>query len=157
MSTVLPARQRRISQRAGSAVAVIAPLAVEIWLLVRYAAEDASWHWYIHFFAGASLALVLMTQWSWRHRRPVRLPLAWIALAHMYSATPDLVIPENIPHQKWQNAFAGHVASHYLPRRGLTWLVVFALSLGGYLAALERRTVLRPGARQPVNSQNGSQ
>ncbi len=42
MSTVLPARERRISQRAGSAVAVVAPLAVEIWLLVRYAAEDAS-------------------------------------------------------------------------------------------------------------------
>jgi len=125
--------------------------------LARYAAEDASWHWYIHFLTGASLALVLMTQWSWRHRGPVRLPLAWIVLAHFYSAAPDLVIPENIPHQKWQNAFAGHVASHYLPGRGLMCLVVFAVALGGYLAALERRTVLRPGARQPVNSQGGSQ
>jgi len=135
-----------------AAVAVVSPLAVELWLLARYAAEDASWHWYIHLFAGASLALVLRTQWSWYHRRPVRLPLAWIVLAHFYSAAPDLVTPENIPHQKWQNVFAGQATSHYLPWRGLMWLVVFAVALGDYLAALERRTVLQPGARQPVNS-----
>jgi len=36
-------------------------------------------------------------------------------------------------------------------------LVVFAVALGDYQAALERRTALRPGAQQPVNSQGGSQ
>lgn len=127
---------RRVAVAAG----VVLPVAVEVWFLGKYAAEAASWHWYIHFFAGATLALMLMACWSWRHRRPVPFPLAWVLLAHFYAAAPDLVIPENVPHKPWQNVFAGHLASHYLPGRGLSWLVVFAVALGAYLLALDRRT-----------------
>ena len=132
--------ERRLRHRAGVAAGVVLPVAAEVWFLGRYAAEAASWHWYIHFFAGATLALVVMTWWSWRHRRAVPFPLGWVLLAHFFAAAPDLVIPESIPHKPWQEVFVGHLASHYLPGRGLSWLVLFAAALAGYLVTLARRT-----------------
>lgn len=119
-------------------LAVVMPLLVEALFLQRYAAEAASWHWYIHLTAGATLALPLMVLWSRRHHRAVPYPLVWVLLAHLFAAIPDLLIPENIPHQTWQNVFAGHVASHYLPGGGATWLVVVSLALAGYLVTLDR-------------------
>jgi hypothetical protein len=121
-----------------SGLAIAVPLLIEALFLQRYAAEAASWHWYVHLFAGATLALVLMTAWSRRHGRAVRFPLVWVVLAHLYAAIPDLLIPENVPHQRWQNVFAGHVAAHYLPGGGATWLTIAALALAGYLLALDR-------------------
>lgn len=134
----------RPARSAGRAIAVVAgvavPVAIESWFLGKYAAEAASWHWYVHFFAGGTLALILMAWWSWRHRRLVRFPLVWVMLAHFYAAAPDLVIPENVPHKPWQDVFVGHLASHYLPGRGLSWLAIFAVALAGYLVVLDRRT-----------------
>jgi hypothetical protein len=34
--------------------------------------------------------------------------------------------------------FLGHLSSHYVPGRNLTWYVVFVLSLATYLVALDR-------------------
>ena len=135
---------RSVGHVVAVAVGIAVPIAVEVWFLGKYAAEAASWHWYVHFFAGATLALALMTWWSWRHRRAVPFPLVWLVLAHFYAAAPDLVIPENIPHKPWQEVFVGHLASHYLPGRGLSWLVIFAVALAGYLLALDRRTASPP-------------
>ena len=135
---------RRVQHGAGVAAGIVVPVAAEVWFLGKYAAEAASWHWYIHFFAGASVALVVMTWWSWRHRRAVPFPLGWVLLAHFFAAAPDLVIPENIPHKPWQEVFVGHLASHYLPGRGLSWLVLFAAALAGYLVTLARRTTPPP-------------
>jgi len=124
--------------RLAATLAVAVPLLLEALFLQRYAAEAASWHWYIHLAAGATLALPLMVLWSRRHHRPVPYPLVWVLLAHLFAAIPDLLIPENVPHQSWQDVFAGHVASHYLPGGGATWLVVVALALVGYLRTLDR-------------------
>lgn len=121
-----------------STLAIALPLAIEGLFLQRYAAESASWHWYVHLCVGATLALALMTWWTLRHRQPVRLPLLWILSAHLYAAVPDLLIPENIPHRHWQDIFAGHVASHFLPGGGATWLAIASLALGGYLFTLDR-------------------
>ena len=130
---------RSVGHLAAVGVGIAAPIVLEVWFLGKYAAQAASWHWYVHFVAGATLALVLMTRWSWHHRRAVPFPLVWLVLAHFYAAAPDLVIPENVPHKPWQEVFVGHLASHYLPGRGLSWLVVFAVALAGYLLALNRR------------------
>lgn len=135
---------RRLRHGAGVAAGIVLPIVAEVWFLGKYAAEAASWHWYIHFFAGATVALVAMTWWSWRRRRTVPFPLAWVLLAHFFAAAPDLVIPENIPHQPWQEVFVGHLASHYMPGRELSWLVVFAAALAGYLLTLARRTTPPP-------------
>jgi len=34
--------------------------------------------------------------------------------------------------------FLGHLASHFVPGRNLTWYVVFLASLAAYLAVLDR-------------------
>ena len=121
-----------------SGLAIAVPLLVEALFLQRYAAEAASWHWYIHLFAGATLALTLMTWWTRRHGRAVRYPLMWILLAHLYAAVPDLLIPENVPHRHWQDVFAGHVASHFLPGGGASWLAIAAVALAAYLLTIDR-------------------
>ncbi len=150
-------RDRTPGHLAAVAAGIAVPVAVEVWFLGKYAAEAASWHWYVHFFAGATLALVLMAWWSWRHRRAVPFPLVWVLLAHFYAAAPDLVIPENIPHKPWQEVFVGHLASHYLPGRGLSWLVVFAVALGGYLRTVDRRAAPPPRPDQQPGRRNGSE
>ncbi len=130
----------------GGVLAVGVPIAVELWFLGKYASEAASWHWFVHFFAGATLALIVMSWWSWRKRRPVPAPLVWVLLAHLFAAAPDLVIPESVPHQPWQNVFVGHLATHYLPGRGLSWLVIFAVALAGYLLVISDRRMASSSA-----------
>lgn len=125
-------------RRAAALLAVVGPLLVEAGFLQRYAAEAASWHWYVHLAAGATVALPLMVLWSRRHHRPVPYPLLWLLLAHLYAAIPDLLIPENVPHRGWQDVFAGHVASHYLPGGGATWVAVVSLALAAYLVTVDR-------------------
>ena len=137
-------RDRCVLHGAGVAAGIVVPVAAKVWFLGRYASDAASWHWYIHFFAGASIALVVMTWWSWRRRRAVPFPLGWVLLAHCFTAAPVLVIPENISHEPCQEVFVGHLASHYLPGRGLSWLVVFAAVLAGYLFTVARRTTPPP-------------
>ena len=156
MSTDVVRRDPAVAHVATAAAGIVVPIAVEVWFLGKYAAAAASWHWYVHFFAGATCALILMAWWSWRHRRAVSFPLVWILLAHVYAAAPDLVIPENIPHKPWQEVFLGHLASHYLPGRGLSWLVVFAIALGGYLLILDRRTAPQPRPDRLPGRRTGS-
>ncbi|MDQ6748235.1 MAG: hypothetical protein M3010_09060 [Candidatus Dormibacteraeota bacterium] len=127
-----------MSRRPTRVLGVALPLLAEGAFLQRYAAQGAAWHWYIHLFTGATLALLLMAFWTRRHHRPVPYPLVWVVLAHIYAAVPDILIPESIPHQHWQDVFVAHVASHYAPGRGATLLVVASLALGGYLLTLDR-------------------
>ena len=127
-----------MTRRPSRVLGIVLPLLAEAAFLQRYAAEAAAWHWYVHLFTGATLALVLMTFWTRRHHRPVPYPLVWIVLAHIYAAVPDLLIPENVPHQHWQDVFVAHVASHYAPGRGATLLAVASLALAGYLLTLDR-------------------
>lgn len=117
---------------------IVVPVAVEAAFFWQYSTHAATWHWYIHFFAGGTMALVLMGFWTWRNQRPAPFPLVWLLLAHAYAAIPDLLIPEHIPHQHWMDVFVGHVASHYLPGGDVTWLAIFALALAAYLATIQR-------------------
>lgn len=157
MSTDVMRRDGAAGRAVAAAAGIAVPVAVEVWFLGKYAAEAASWHWYVHFFAGATLALVLMTWCSWRRRRAVPFPLVWVLLAHFYAAAPDLVISENVPHKPWQEVFVGHLASHYLPGRGVSWLVVFAVALGGYLFTLDRRTATPPTRHRQADHRRGTE
>jgi len=60
VSTDVARRNPAVGHVATAAVGIVVPVAVEVWFLGKYAAEAASWHWYVHFFAGATLALILM-------------------------------------------------------------------------------------------------
>ncbi len=99
-----------------------------------------------HFFAGASFALLAMSVVAWRRGRPVRLPLLWIILAHLFAMAPDFAFLDGAPHEHWMDVFLGHITIHFIPGANLTLFIVCAGSLALYLAALDRATRLRTAA-----------
>lgn len=120
----------------------VAAGAVEVALYVSYRGHDARFHWFTHFFVGASAALVVMAAVTLRTGRPVPYPLAWPVLGHLFAMAPDLAFTAGVAHQRWMDVFLGHVSTHFVPGRNLTWYILFLASLALYLVAVDR-------ARQP--------
>ncbi len=116
------------------AVAVLA----EVALFASYRGHDARFHWFTHFFVGASVALLAMAAVAARTRRPVPLPLVWPFLAHLVAMFPDFLFTAGVAHEPWMDVFLGHISTHFVPGRNLTWFAVFLLALGTYLAVLAR-------------------
>lgn len=112
---------------------------VEVGLYFSYRAHDARFHWLTHFLVGGSAALVGMAAYAWVRRRPARLPLVWIVAAHLFAMFPDFLFEGGIAHERWMDVFLGHISTHFVPGRNLTWLVVFAVALAAYLAILDGR------------------
>ncbi|MHB1534992.1 MAG: alpha/beta fold hydrolase [Acidimicrobiales bacterium] len=111
---------------------------IEAGLFTLYQLEGARYHWFVHFFVGASVALAVMTAWSWRTRRPVAHPLAWVVAAHIYAMFPDLLFDGvGIAHHRWMNVFLGHLWVHFIPGQDLTWYGVFVVALSAYLLWLD--------------------
>lgn len=99
-----------------------------------YSGHLASFHWFTHFFVGGSIALLSMSIWIYRTHLPVRYPLFWLYLGHIFAMIPDLLFDfAHIPHERWMDIFFGHISTHFVPGRNWTWYVVFMLSLGIYL------------------------
>lgn len=112
---------------------------VEVLLYLSYRGHDARFHWLTHFLVGASTALILMAAWTWRTRRTARLPLVWVLVAHLYAMLPDFVFQFGAAHYPWMEIFLGHISSHLIPGRNVTWLAVFAASLATDLLVVDRR------------------
>ena len=121
------------------AVSCLLALGVEERIFVSYGANDAGFHYLAHFFAGASAALLVMAVVAWRRGRPVRLPLLWIVLAHLFAMAPDFAFLDGSPHQHWMDIFLGHITIHFVPGANLTLLAAFAASLAVYLVVLDRQ------------------
>jgi hypothetical protein len=118
---------------------------VEVALYGSYRHHDARFHWFTHFFVGASAALLLMAFVAHHTRRPVALPLVWPVLGHLFAMTPDFLFELGVAHRRWMDVFLGHISTHFVPGRNLTWYIVFAASLGLYLVVLART----PDAQAP--------
>lgn len=116
-----------------------AAVAAEVLLYLSYRGHDARFHWLTHFLIGASTALVAMAAWTWRTRRTAPLPLVWILVAHLYAMFPDFVFRFGIAHYRWMEIFLGHISSHFVPGRNVTWLAVFAVALATYLLVIDHR------------------
>ena len=114
-------------------------IAVEVWLYTSYRGHDARFHWFTHFFVGSSFVLLLMAAVAYRTRRPVRFPLIWPLLGHLFAMFPDFLFTAGIAHYRWMDIFLGHIATHFVPGRNRTWFAVFLLSLAVYLLVLDRR------------------
>lgn len=113
-------------------------VAVEIGLYFSYRFHDARFHWFTHFFVGSSAALVVMSVIAWRHRRPVPYPLIWPVTGHLVAMFPDFLFTAGIAHYWWMDAFLGHISTHFVPGRNLTWYLVFLTALGLYLLVASR-------------------
>jgi hypothetical protein len=116
----------------------LAAVAVEVTLYFSYRGHDARFHWFTHLFVGASVALVAMAAVTLRSRRPVPYPLAWPVLGHLFAMTPDLAFSGGVAHQRWMDVFLGHIGTHFVPGRNVTWYAAFLASLALYLAAVDR-------------------
>ena len=117
-------------------------VAVEIALYLSYRGHDARFHWFTHFFVGSAVALLIMSAVALRTRRPVPLPLVWPLLGHLYAMFPDFLFTGgHIAHERWMDVFLGHISTHFVPGRNLTWYVVFLAAVALYLGVLHR---LRP-------------
>lgn len=115
-----------------------AAIVVEVALYASYQGHDARFHWFTHFFVGASVALVIMAAVAWRLRGPVPYPLLWVLADHLFAMLPDLLFALGRAHQRWMDLFFGHISTHLVRGRNLTWYVLFLLALAGYLATVDR-------------------
>ncbi len=115
-----------------------AAVLAEVALFASYRGHDARFHWFTHFFVGSSVALLAMAAVAARTRRPVPLPLVWPFLAHLVAMFPDFLFTAGVAHEPWMDVFLGHISTHFVPGRNLTWFTVFLLALGTYLAVLAR-------------------
>jgi pimeloyl-ACP methyl ester carboxylesterase len=120
-----------------SVLTMLAVLA-EIGLYHSYRGHDARFHWFTHFFVGATVVLLAGAAYAWRTGRPVRLPLLWILGAHVFAMFPDFLFQAGIAHYRWMDLFLGHISTHFVPGRNLTWFLVAATALAIYLVTLDR-------------------
>ncbi len=116
---------------------------LEVQIFLSYGSKDAGFHYLAHFFAGASAALLVMAVVAWRRGRPVRFPLLWIVIAHLFAMAPDFAFLDGAPHEHWMDVFLGHITIHFIPGANLTLFALFAGSLAAYLAILDRRSAPR--------------
>ncbi len=115
-----------------------AAVLMELGLYLSYRGHDARFHWFTHLFVGASVALVVMAAVTAHTGRAVPYPLVWPLLAHLFAMTPDLLFAAGGAHQRWMDVFLGHISSHFIPGRNLTWYAVFLAALALYLFAVYR-------------------
>ena len=127
----------------------MAAVLVQVGLYLSYRGHDARFHWFTHFFVGASFALVVMSAVSARTHRAVPYPLVWPLLAHLLAMVPDLAFAAGQAHRRWMDVFLGHISTHFVPGRNLTWYVVFLASLALYLLTLDRARAAPPGSGPP--------
>lgn len=115
-----------------------AAVVAEIGLYASYRGQDARFHWFTHFLVGGSISLAAMVAVARRRRRPVPNPLAWVVAGHVFAMVPDLLFVAGVAHERWMDLFAGHLTTHFVPGRNLSWYAVFLVALAAYLATLDR-------------------
>lgn len=123
-------------------------LLAELGIFFSYRHHDARFHWFAHFFAGASVVLIVMSLVAWRRRAAVPYPLLWILSGHLFAMFPDILfLLFSVVHQQWMDVFVLHISIHFIPGRNLTNYVIFMSSLALYLSILRSRaTVAAPTA-----------
>ncbi|MDQ3601282.1 MAG: hypothetical protein M3408_08550 [Actinomycetota bacterium] len=111
---------------------------MEVGLYLSYCGHDARFHYLTHFFVGAATALMVMSIVAVGRRRPVPYPLVWLGAAHLVAMFPDFLFTAGTAHYWWMDLFLGHISTHFVPGRNLTWYLVFLAALGLYLLVLSR-------------------
>ncbi len=108
-------------------------LVVEALLYLDYRRGDGTFHYYTHLFAGATLALLLMTVAARHWRRPIRVPFLAVLGGHLLAMGPDALYVRDMAHQRWMDVFVAHNVSHFIPGRNVTWYLLFLAALSLYL------------------------
>lgn len=126
-------------------------VAAELVIFFSYQHSDVRFHWFLHFFVGATVALTALAVQTCWSSRILRYPLLWILLGHTLAMIPDPLFAI-MPHQPWMDLFLLHISVHFIPGRNWSWYALFLISLGGYLAARAvvetRHSAAAPADRQ---------
>ncbi|MFP5369801.1 MAG: hypothetical protein ACLGI3_03515, partial [Actinomycetes bacterium] len=91
-----------------------------------------------HFFVGAAAGLAVMLVAAWRRRRAVGWWPMWVVGGHVIALFPDVLFRLGIAHARWMDVFLGHVSTHVVPGRNLTWFLIFTAVLAAWLATVDR-------------------
>ncbi len=140
-----------MTQGRGGLLITLVAVCVEAALYATYQAHEARYHWFTHFFIGASVALIAMAVWIVEEKRPVPYPAIWIFAGHLVAMTPDFLFAFGIPHRRWMDVFLGHISALSVPGHNLTWYAVFLVTLAGYLTAdarLRSQQVAKSGGKR---------
>lgn len=114
-------------------------IAAEVFLYLSYQQNAGRFHWFLHFFVGASAALIVMGLIMVLLGHIMRHPLLWIFVGHVIAMFPDILWNFQVAtHQPWMDVFLVHIAAHFIPGRNWTWYAIFLASLAFYL--FERAT-----------------
>lgn len=116
---------------------LMAGVATEAALFRTYRANDARFHWYVHFLTAGQVTLHAL---AWRRRRGLRVPdvVGSVVAVHLVAVVPDVLFMGGRAHRRWMDVFVGHISSHRMPGRNTTWYVLFLLALADYLRSAPR-------------------
>lgn len=115
---------------------------MEMMLYLSYRQNDGRFHWFLHFFVGASVALLGMAIFTFVSGRIVPVVPLWMVTGHLIAMFPDVLWQFLItPHEPWMDVFLGHISAHFVPGRNWTWYVVFLICLALYLYAAATRKI----------------
>ena len=148
MTTSMRADTTNAWKLCGQAAGTGAALGAEIVLYWFYVNGDGAFHWFTHFFAGTSAALVIMTIIVLARHCPVRLPLLWLIAGHVVAMGPDVFFVHEMAHQRWMDVFIAHNVSHFIPGRNVTWYAIFLACLATYLWAIHTTSSSRTVSRR---------
>jgi 4-hydroxybenzoate polyprenyltransferase len=138
-SSSAPAAPTATARKVRLCLWCVVAVIIELGLYLSYRGHDARFHWFTHFFVGSAVALLVMSAVALHNRRPVPVPLVWPVLGHLYAMFPDLLFSAgHVAHQRWMDVFLGHITTHFVPGRNLTWYVAFLAATAVYLGALHR-------------------
>ena len=139
---------RLTGQLWGRVAGTAAALGAEVVLYWFYVNGDGAFHWFTHFFAGTSAALVVMTILVMTRHCPVRLPLLWLIAGHVVAMGPDVLFVHEMAHRRWMDVFIAHNVSHFIPGRNVTWYAIFLACLATYLWAIHTTSSSRTVSRR---------
>jgi len=133
-------------------------MTVEAFLYFSYQQNDGSFHWFLHFFVGASVALMVMGLITFLSGRIIRHALLWIFVGHVIAMFPDILWNFLVAtHEPWMDIFLGHITAHFIAGRNWTWYAIFLMSLAFYLYLRATKEAAVTGAVQRLQVQKDAE
>jgi len=130
------------TRRAARLAAVGLLAVIETAVLARgYAVRGTIWHYLLHSTIGAGLGLAAGAVVAVGLHRPIN---GWVAavLGQAVSIVPDLMfLFGRMPHERWMDAFLGHISIHTGPQPLLAGLALFLIGGWAWLAAALNRRI----------------